>query len=345
MSLLTDSPRILLTRMMYIGDIVLTTPAIRAVREAFPGAFIAYLGEKNSVELLEGNPHLDRIIPFDFSRPAILEQPRVVRQLRQLKFDASVDFFGNPRSAFLTYLSGAHIRIGGDFRGRGRLFTTKVPDDGVRRTSTAFHLRYLEPLGISVEHPHSPELFVSAHKKGSAFEFLTQQGIDVRKRIIGLHPSATWPAKMWPKEHFVALARGIVKRTGAQVLFTQGPKDGELISYIKREADGLASILPTVPLQKLSAILSTLDVFVSNDCGPMHVAAAVGTKTVGIFGPGEEDIWFPYQESKGHITVRHDVPCHPCHLDFCNRSGDDFMACMKGVTVEQVLQLVEERLR
>jgi ADP-heptose:LPS heptosyltransferase len=98
-------------------------------------------------------------------------------------------------------------------------------------------------------------------------------------------------------------------------------------------------------LRELAAVISLCRAFVSNDAGPMHIAAAVGTPTIGIFGPGEEDIWFPYPAASGHRALRKDVPCHPCHLDFCNRPGEGFMECMKLLTPAEVLAAVESALQ
>jgi ADP-heptose:LPS heptosyltransferase len=140
--------RILITRMKFIGDVVLTTPIIRSVRNAYPDAYIAYLGEKNAVSLLEHNPNLDEIVPFDFSRPTIFEQPRVVFQLKRRKFDIAIDLFNNPRSALFTYLSGARVRVGAERKGRGKLYTVQVKDDGTAKTAIEFHNQFIRAIGI-----------------------------------------------------------------------------------------------------------------------------------------------------------------------------------------------------
>jgi heptosyltransferase-2 len=102
-------------------------------------------------------------------------------------------------------------------------------------------------------------------------------------------------------------------------------------------------------LRQLAAIISQCSVYVSNDAAPMHISVAVGTKTIGIFGPGEENIWFPYlppyyDTSAGHLALRKNVPCHPCHLDFCNREGNGFMECMKLLSVKEVFEEVKKRI-
>src|SRR5437867_4065346 len=122
--------RILISRMKYIGDVVLTTPVIHAVRDKFPDAYIAYLGDSRAVSLLINNPYLNEIIPYHFSRPSLIEQLRVIRILRQRKFEVFVDLFSNPRSAILARASGARMRIGKDVKGRGMLYTHRIPDYG-----------------------------------------------------------------------------------------------------------------------------------------------------------------------------------------------------------------------
>ena len=125
--------------MKFIGDVVLTTPLIRAIRDRYPEAYLAYLAEKEAASLLEHHPCLDEIIPFDFSRSTLLEQPRVMWCLRRRKFDVFIDLFSNPRTALLAWASGALVRVGKEVGGRGRLYTHQIRDDGKPKTAIAFH--------------------------------------------------------------------------------------------------------------------------------------------------------------------------------------------------------------
>jgi ADP-heptose:LPS heptosyltransferase len=131
------------------------------------------------------------------------------------------------------------------------------------------------------------------------------------------------------------------KRLGARVILTAGPRDGAVVNAVLERAGPGVTVFQGLPLRSLAALVSRCSAFVSNDAGPMHIAAAVGTPTIGLFGPGEEDIWFPYARASGHTALRMPVPCHPCHLDFCNRPGKDYMECMKLLTVGEVLAAVE----
>ena len=340
--------RILLTRMRFIGDIVLTTPLIRSVRAACPDAWIAYMGERNAVSLLEANPFLDEIIPYDYARPALLEQVRVGVLLYRKRFDLVVDFFGNPRSALLTRASGARVRVGPDRRERGRLYTIRVADDGRRKSAIEFHNQYIAAAGISPV-ASKTELFLTEEERRDAASYLRWvcgegKAPDPARPTIGIHPGATWPAKKWLPERFAELADTVRAKLGAHVIITAGPGDAGTVSAVGARAVSAPSILPVLPLRQLAAVISCCSVFVSNDAGPMHIAAALGVPTVGLFGPGEDSIWFPYDPSAGHTPLRKDVPCHPCHLDFCNREGDGYMECMKLLAVADVVAAVERAL-
>ena len=330
--------RILITRMKFIGDVVLTTPVIRSLRHAIPDAYIAYMGDAGAVSLLEQNPSLNEIIPFDFSAPTLREQPRVAWLLRRRKFDMVIDLFGNPRSALLTRLSGAPVRVGLDRPGRGRFYTVRVQDAPRRKTAVEFHEQFLQAVGIEPVY-HTPEIFLSDGERRAGEEVLGGGG-----RVVLLHPGATWPAKRWTPEGFAGVAARLQKEFNVEVVLTGGPKDVEVVQKVGTLAGGSLRTFIGLPLRQLAALYAAAAVVVSNDAGSMHIAAAVGTPTIGLFGPGEEDIWFPYDPVLGHKALRRDVPCHPCHLDLCTREGDGYMECMKLLTVDEVTGAVEGAL-
>lgn len=344
-----DTPqydRILLSRMKFIGDVVLTTPVIRSVRNAFPDAFIAYLGDKRAVSLLEHNPHLNELIPFDFSRPTILEQSRVSMLLRKKRFDLAVDLFGNPRTALLTYLTGARTRVGPARKGRGRLYTHQVTDDAAPKTAVEFHNQYIRAAGIEPL-PGGTELFLTDDERREARIYLKWSGSDsaagnTDTPLVGIHPGATWPAKRWLPDRFGALAELVRARLNARVIMTAGPGDDQTAAEVLRATHAEVTPIRNLPLRQLAAVISQCRVFVSNDAGPMHIAAALGVPTIGVFGPGEEQIWFPYDQAYGHRALRKDVSCHPCHLDFCNRTGDGYMECMTLLHVDEVFAAVKQ---
>lgn len=335
--------RILISRMKFIGDVVLTTPVIRSVRNAFPDAYIAYMAEAQAASLLEQNPCLNEIIPFDFARPTWREQPRVAALLRRRRFDLAIDLFGNPRSALLMYLSGARTRVGLDRPGRGLFYTVRVRDEAGFKTAINFHMQFLRAIGIPQTSART-EIFLTDNERALARHQLAG-AVQGAGPVVGLHPGATWPAKRWLPERFADVAQKVRERLGAQVIFTAGPDDHDVMQSIRRSLQAEIPVFTGLPLRQLAALLSQCSAYVANDSGPMHMAVAVGTPTIGIFGPGEENIWFPYLQAEGNIPLRHDVSCHPCHLDFCNRGEGEFMQCMTGLSGESVLTAIEQSLR
>lgn len=324
---------ILVSRLRFMGDIILTTPLLAALRGRFPEAEIGYLAEEPYIRLLEGHPHVDRL--YALRRGDDRGQLRLLRELRRRRWDVAIDLFGNPRSALVLYMSGARWRIGGDFRGRGLLYTHRMPDPGRRMSAVAFHLRYLEPLGIPAGRPAPTRIALAASEQESARAWLRARGYDLERPIIGVHPGATWPAKRWFPERFSELAGRLIGELNQQVLFTMGPGEETLLERVIRPLREKVAMPEVLPLRQLAALLAQLQVFVSNDCGPLHLAPAVGTRVVGIFGPGEPDIWFPYDPQAGHRLVWKALDCSQCHRDLCEE-----MTCMRAISVDDVLEQV-----
>jgi lipopolysaccharide heptosyltransferase II len=313
------------------------------MRSAYPEAHIAYLAETEAASLLQHNPYLDEIIAYD-TRKNALSQFLFFRRLRAQKYDLAIDFFGNPRTALLTYATGASVRVGIDGRTRSGLYTHRIIDEPHPKTAIQFYLQFLQALGVEATSTKT-EIFLTEDERREARIYLQWNGVDVERPTVALHPGASWPAKIWPSERFAQLADYLFAKLGAQVILTQGPKDRETVAEVSRKCVGSIKTLDVLPLRQLAAVLSRMNAFVANDSGPMHIAVAVGTKTIGIFGPGEENIWFPYDTSEGHLALRKDVWCHPCHLDFCDKQGDEYMKCMKLLEVNEVLEAVESLLQ
>ncbi|MFZ1082509.1 MAG: glycosyltransferase family 9 protein [Candidatus Kryptoniota bacterium] len=329
--------KILVSRLKFIGDIVLTTPVIEVLREKFSDAAIDYLGDNEGVTLLQNNPGLNEIIPYDFSANEIKEQFRVVSVLRKKKYDVAIDLFGNPRSAIAIFLSGAKMRIGGNFGWRRKTYTHPIAI-AERLTAVNFHLRYLRPLGIN-ENYRRPKIFVTQDEEEVAAKYLTSLGIDGSQIKIGFHIGATWPAKVWLPDYFAKIAELVIKKYDAQLLVTYGQKD---FQYLGKFSSAIhVKFTPIAPqkLRRLAAIISRCDVYISNDAAPMHISAAVGTPTIGIFGPGDPDIWFPYEKNLGHIALHKNIQC--CHRDYCQLRGEDYMRCMKQIKPEEVFETVK----
>ncbi|MGQ9561776.1 MAG: glycosyltransferase family 9 protein [Candidatus Oleimicrobiaceae bacterium] len=328
-----DYRHILVSRLRFLGDVVLTTPVLGALRHAFPQATIAYLAENPYLEVLAHHPHVDELISVE--RNTRLSNLCAIMRLRRGRFDVAIDLFGNPRSALLLWLSGARRRLGFDYRGRRLLYTMVVRRDARPKSAIEFHLQALQPLGVPTAGLDT-RLATSPDEDAWAEAFLREKGLVLSRPLAVVHPGASWPAKRWLPERFSELARRMAAELGMQVLLTQGPGEEKLVTGIAQQAPG-AVVCGTLPIRSVMAIIKRCQVLVANDCGILHLGPALGRPTVGIFGPGEPEIWFPYAPEAGHRVVHKELACSRCHRDFCEK-----LICMEAIQVEEVLEAAAE---
>jgi len=324
--------KILIIRLRFIGDIVLTTPLIESIKKAYPTARLYYLAEAPYIEILKENPYLDKLLIC--KKGNIFNSLSTILNVRKEKFDIVIDLFGNPRSALITYLSGAKIRLGWNLRGRRYAYNTIIKSHILKKNALDVYQNVLDTIGIKGA-TQKTKVYLSKEEKKYAFNFLKTKGINFNKKIIGIHPGASWPAKMWQKEKFVSLGEKILKLKG-QVIVFGGPKDKEVIEYVYNSMKIKPILVSDFSLREFSSILSMCDLFITNDNGPMHIAIALNVPTIAIFGPSEPDIWFPYR-SKKFKFIKKDVICWPCKRDFC-----DDLKCMEKIKVSEVFNLVKK---
>ncbi len=317
--------KLLIIRPRFIGDVLLSTPLVRALKAGLPGTKISYLAEKASLEVLKNNPYLDELITLE--RGNLADNLLMIKNIRKRRFDAVIDTFGNPRSALLTLLSGAKVRIGWEHRGRKYAYTHFVNSDGKPGDAIDTYNRVGRLFGI-INYEKTTVLKLSINERKSADKFMKLSMFDSGKPVIGIHPGASWPAKMWPAEKFAALADKLIAE-GRQVIIFSGPKDRVIGAKVLMLMEKKAVFADNLPLRLFSAVVSRLDGFISNDNGAMHIAGAFNIPLVGIFGPGDPDVWFPY-ETKA-VWLKKIMPCWPCRKDSCND-----LKCMKALGVKEV---------
>ncbi|MCG9128973.1 glycosyltransferase family 9 protein [Candidatus Poribacteria bacterium] len=319
--------KILLIRLSSLGDIVLTTPAIRAIRSHYPNAYIAMLVAKQSADVLKHNPHLNEIIHFDrlSSNKDTVEMYRILRILRQRKFTLSIDFQRKFRTELLMYLSGATQRIG-----KGILSTKRVSETE-NKHATEHNFDLLHAAGIPAEN-RQLEIFLEDIERVKAHQLFNNAGINDADLTVGLFPGAGWKLREWMPDRFATIGDKLITDFNAKVLIFGGPNDVDLGNHItytmKQKTYNFAGKLT---LRELAACINQCKLFLSNDTGPMHIATAVGTPTVALFGPGNHIRFQPIGDI--HTLIRYDVPCSPCK-QFTNKCKDNI--CMKGITVDDV---------
>jgi heptosyltransferase-2 len=331
----------------WVGDVVMATPAIRAVREHFPAARLLAVCRPYVAATLDGAPWFDDVILFDKSGPRERREVGVVRRLRRERVDAAVLFPNSFRSAAVAALGRCRRRVGFDRFGRGLLLTDVLQPDRdaagrrVPRPVIDDYNRLVTPLGIP-DPGHRMELFTTPADEAAADRVWADLGLYRYPEVIGLNSSGAFgAAKLWPAEHFAALARELADRRGCGVLVVCGPNERAMAREIVRLADrpqvmSLADRPVSLGLTKACA--RRLDLFVTTDSGPRHFAAAFGVPVVSLFGPTFIQ-WTETYYAKG-INLQKQVPCGPCQFRACPLDH----RCMTELTPAEVMAAAQDLL-
>ena len=336
--------RLLIRSTNWIGDAVMTTPSVRAIRHNFPGARISLLAKPWVVPVFAHSPHVDEIIVFDAKgrHKGFGGTIRLARDLRTYRFDAAIFLQNAIEAALIAFMAGIPVRIGFDTDARRLLLTHPVRCTKAIKTihQTGYYLKMLEGAGL-VTGPSSLELRVGAQDRHAAEQILSTRGITPGHRVVGLNPSATFgPAKQWFPERYAALGDRLNREHDAVILIFGGPSDRELGQTISRMMTA-----PTIDLSgqtslgEAMALIDRCDGFVTNDSGLMHVAAALNTPLVAIFGSTNWTTTSPYSPTSRIVRVP--IECSPCMQPVCPLGH---MNCMKRVTVDMVFGAVEDLL-
>jgi len=354
---------ILLLRLRLIGDVVFTTPLIRALRHRYPDARLVYVVESAAAPVVSANPHLSRVIVVPHRRgwKRLADDLSVARQLRAERCDLAIDMHGGPRSAWLTWASGAPRRVGYDIQGRSWMYTDVVhrPPGLHPRHSVENQwdlLRAVDPAfaGAADRTADRVEMPVTPEGVTDASRFLTDHGIDAdhpTTSLVLLHVSAGNPFRRWPERAFADVAAGLVQRAaGRHVLITAGPSDREAVQRVLALArtDAGAAGARIINAERLSllalrAVLDRSALYVGGDSGPLHIAATSDVPIVGLYGPTLPARSAPWRPP--HLaTISVDagvLPCRPCHQRVC--APGDFR-CLTSIDAHAVLQAAERIL-
>lgn len=329
-----DASSILLIKPRAIGDVLLSTPVIGALRSAFPHLQIDFLTETFAADVVRGNPGVRDVLTFHKKKDSTLS---VIRMVRKRRYDIVIDLFGNPRTALFTRWSGARHRVGFPFRGRSYAYQYHVTPRGGEVHNVDFNLDVLRHFGVAVNGPQ-PFFPVGEQEHRTAEEWFRTEKIPAN--AVALNPGGGWYTKRWKRESYAALADRIITGSGRSVLFFWGPGEKEEVEAIRSLMTQQSRIIPSTTLKEMGAFLSRCSSMVSNDSGPMHIAAALGVPTLGIYGPTVPRLQGPYGPK--NRWVRHeDLDCLECNLTDCPIGN----ICMSGLTVDRVYSAFQSLLQ
>jgi len=349
-------PRLVVRGVNWLGDAVMSMPALMRLREALPEAHIALLTEEKLADLWTNHPAINEVIRFT----KLEGVGQVSRKLRAGKFDAALILPNSFRSAFESWMAGIPIRVG---YGRPLLLTHKIPPRAehiemhkrsaaeVKRLVSSFPNKHRDSYPLSGHHLHQYLRLVSffgasetpqapaikiAPEEVSAF--LEKFGVDRSSKLVGLNPGAEYgPAKRWPVDRFIEVGQTIDRRC----LIFGGPGDVPTATQIAAAIPSSVNLAGRTSLRELAVALSICDALLTNDTGPMHLASAVGTRLVVPFGSTSPELTGPgLPGDSRHRLILGEAPCAPCFLREC---PIDFR-CVRSIEVERVIRSIEEIL-
>lgn len=321
----------------WVGDTVLSTPVLANLRAAFPSARICYLATAWAAGVLRGHPGVDELRV----RPRTLAGDiRAALALRRERVEWAIVLPNSVRGALLAWAAGARRRTGYDRNGRAFLLTEPVPRPREPGHQVEEYLALLRAAGVSVAR-RLPWIAVSREAEAFAEEVFHRAGIGPEDPVVGIQPGARFGAtKLWAWERFAAVGDRLAGSEGARVLLLgsrgEAPLTARIASAMK---SGVVDLAGRDDLSLLPGLLRRLSVLLTGDTGPMHIAAAVGTPVVGLFGPTDPRRTGPAGE--GHTVLRRELFCSPCFLKRCPYGHE----CMEGLGVEEVYEAAREKLR
>ena len=332
--------KILALQFKYFGDAVLMTPALRALRERFPGAQLHLLVPEEIAPLFQHLPWLNRVwpVPRQRGRASFRQTWPVLRALRREGFHRSVDFASNDRGAIMSLLGGARRRLGwderGGFWGRKFCYTERVVPETRLQHESARLAQLLSAWQIPPPASMEPEIRPDPVLADAARRMLPHE------RTVLCHAASSQPKKEWPMQHWAKLHH-LAAAAGYSIAFTtaRGAREAGRMTELKERAPD-AVVLPAVPeLPLFLAVLARAGVFISGDTGPLHFAAGLGVPTISLFGPTSPALWAPVGPRHQFLTGS---PCQ-CDGNWAVCQGADH--CLAAITPEQVLDCLEKSQR
>ena len=331
--------KILIFNVNWLGDVVFSSPFIRAVRDTLPDSYIVCAVPPRCKEILEANTRINEIIVFDEGGPekSFLGKIRFALRLRRERFDSAFILHRSLTRALITFIAGVKTRIGYDTKRRGFLLTNKVKSPQGDIHKVEYFLGLAGAMGADISKKNY-EFFITETDRKRAAHILEDKGVGYGDRIVALNPGGNWDPKRWPVDRFADLADRLVEKYGVKVLITGAEKDRVLAEEIsKGMRNKPISICGKTKLRELASIFERAKLVISGDSGPMHIAVSTGANVVALFGPTSTDITGPYGRGN-YIVIKKDIGCDiPCY-DFTCRDN----RCMKTISTDDVLRVIEK---
>ena len=338
---------ILVIKLKQPGDVLVSTPVLAALKEAWPQARVSFLVPRAAEDMVAGHPLLDELLVADRRQETWSRSWRLLQNLWQANYDLVIELSGGDRGAFYTLATRAPERVGFERPGqpywqRQSVFTLLLPRPPVMMHMVEQNLEAVRALGVATRNPRL-QFFWDDRVEARVNKKLEILGLKPKNFVV-LHPGAGWRFKCWTPAGYARIIEHILKSWRLPVVLTasRAPHEQELIQEILTECrQAPINLAGELTLKELGALIAKARFFFGADSAPMHLAAAVNTPAVALFGPSGAFNWRPWGE--GHLVIQKDLDCVPCGQDGCE--GTKISRCLTELTPEEVLEQVERFIR
>ncbi|MDP3790624.1 MAG: lipopolysaccharide heptosyltransferase II [Candidatus Omnitrophota bacterium] len=309
------SKKILIVNVNWIGDVIFSTPFIKTIRDAYPDSYIACLLHPRCIDVLKDNPRIDEIIIYDEegAHKGLIGKLKLIAYLRKKRFDIAFILHRSFTKALITFLAAVKERVGYPTKKRGMFLTklVEISDEEIHKVE--YFLNLARAYGIAVGDV-AYEFFVKQSDRQKIKQFLNENGIGDKDLLIVLCPGGNWNPKRWPRENFAQLADIFIERLNAKVVISGAKKDIALAEDIGRSMKNRPVIsCGKTDLKGLGALMERANLVVANDTGPMHIAVAMKSNVIALFGPTSAGLTGPYGKGSYNVISKNeecDVPCY-----------------------------------
>ena len=340
----TQVKSVLVIRLRSIGDTVLTTPSLYALKRFLPKARIDILLEDWVAPVLEGFPYVDNVITL--KRKSATSRARVARQLRSSNYDVVYNLHGGTTATLLTRATGARHRVGLDSYQYSRLYTDLAPSPLLlwkreKTHSVEQQLALIGWTGVPVSDRPPTQLAVVPQAATSVARRLSDAGWDEQSPLALIHPAAAFATKQWAPQNFARVIDHLAE-CGFTTIAITTPGEAEVAAELQNNSVAQLITFTDLSLPEVTALASRVGLFVGNDSGIAHIAAAVGAPSVVIFGSSNTAHWSPWTTAAAEVVVE-EMDCQPCHGYYCEKFAQP--ECIFRVPVERVIAAVDRILR
>ncbi|MFA4993005.1 MAG: glycosyltransferase family 9 protein [Candidatus Omnitrophota bacterium] len=354
-------PKFLIINPFGIGDVLFTTPVIRAIKGRYPDSFIGYWSNLRVKPILESNPQINKV--FALSRgdlkkiyqesffKAVWSAIKLTREIRKERFDICLDFSLDHRYSLFAKILGIGRRIGFNYKGRGRFLSRRLDVDGYHdKHVVEYYLELLKFLDVPVS---DKGLFLAVSTGGElkAKNLFAACGIEEKDLVIGIAPGAggSWGKdavyKHWPALKFAQLGDRLVDELKAKVVILGDESEREISEVIVHAMRNKpVDLVGKTGLEIFPGIIKNCNLVITNDGGPMHMAVALGVRSVSIFGPVSEAVYGPFPPGSEHAVLKWDIDCRPCYKNFRLPVCDKDRECLRQVDVDKVFDAAAKLL-